>query len=555
MKNLRLLFPALLATLTISAAQAQSQSQLSGVLLNAGQFNPVDMMKYSRNNYSFTTARAAAMGGAFTALGGDMASMSINPAGLGMYRNSVWGLSPSLTISDNRNTYAAYDNDKTKFSFNNVGTVLNFYQGSRGLISFNMGFSYNKLEDFNFSGGVRMPAGAGGSILNILQLQLNGLYDYMNTGNWNGLAESDLRRDPYNNPDIYVNEWGGVLGYELGIFNATGNNMYALNGLPESGTLTPSLRYDSRGSVGEYNIAGGFNIGNILYLGFDFGFQDIYQNMALSYTENYDENYAGPSQQYLKQMRYNQYVYAQGSAFNFKLGAIIRPIPALRLGISYHSPSYTTLHKEYNAGMGTTRFGSNMENYKNTLVTGWDYEYNSPSRLLLGAAVTLGDYVALSFDYERVWFNKMSYESETYEVRENFRQSIARDYQPANNFRVGLEVKPISNLALRLGYATYGSPIKENFENGSAKIFSNIFTTSSHHITAGVGVWLNRATTLDIAYIYSQYKVAPYDLYYYDGPARLPSGNQTEVTYKPASEVTGGTLNRHTLTMSFNFFF
>lgn len=78
--------PALAALLTAVSAGAQN-AQLDGLLVTASQFTPVDMMKYSQNNYSFTTGRVAAMGGAFTALGGDMASMGINPAGLGMYRN------------------------------------------------------------------------------------------------------------------------------------------------------------------------------------------------------------------------------------------------------------------------------------------------------------------------------------------------------------------------------------------------------------------------------------------------------------------------------------
>ena len=173
--------PALAALLTAVSAGAQN-AQLDGLLVTASQFTPVDMMKYSQNNYSFTTGRVAAMGGAFTALGGDMASMGINPAGLGMYRNSVWGLSPAMTFTGNRNAYAtAHDNNASRFSFNNIGTVLQLSQRSNGLVSFNLGLSYNKMEDFNYRGSVRLPAAAGGSLLNIFQLQLNGLYDFFNT--------------------------------------------------------------------------------------------------------------------------------------------------------------------------------------------------------------------------------------------------------------------------------------------------------------------------------------------------------------------------------------
>ena len=548
--------PALAALLTAVSAGAQN-AQLDGLLVTASQFTPVDMMKYSQNNYSFTTGRVAAMGGAFTALGGDMASMGINPAGLGMYRNSVWGLSPAMTFTGNRNAYAtAHDNNASRFSFNNIGTVLQLSQRSNGLVSFNLGLSYNKMEDFNYRGSVRLPAAAGGSLLNIFQLQLNGLYDFFNTGTWNGLSEKDLNSDPFNNGNIYIDEWGAVLGYQSGLFPGLGgDNMYGLNGLPENSNITPSLRYDSRGSVGEYNIAGGFNINNILYLGFDFGFRDIYQRLSLYYSEDYEGNYSGTAQQYLRQMNYNQYLLAQGSAFNFKIGAIVRPIPQLRIGIAYHSPSYSSVRKEYYGSMGTSRYGDPNSKHYTSSTVGYDYAFNTPSRLLTGIAVTLGDYFALSFDYERVWYNKMRYMSETYDVQESFRTAIGNDYRAADNFRVGVEVKPIPGFALRAGYAYYGSPIKEKDEAGNDLIFKNIFTTSSNHISAGVGIWLGRATTLDIAYVYSRYKVAPYGLYYYNGPARLPQGMVGEVTYKPIGDITDGILNRHTVTMSFNFFF
>lgn len=556
MKTFKRLLTASIAIATAISSQAQSNALLDGLLVTAGQFTPVDMLQYSRDNYSFTTARVAAMGGAFTALGGDMSSIGINPAGLGMYRSSVWGFTPAMTFTKNENTYAAsFDNNGSRFGFNNIGTVLHLSESSRGLVGFNLGISYNKTDDLNFRGRVQLPAAAGGSMLNIFQLQLNGLYPYLGGNGWIGIPERSLNDDPYNDENIYIDEWGAVLGYQSGIFPALGKGLYGLAGIPENSNMAPSLYYDSRGSVGEYNIAGGFNVENFLYLGFDLGFQDIYQNLSLYYTEDYEGNYAGTAQKYLKQMRYNQYITARGSTFNFKIGAIIRPIPALRIGIAYHSPSFSTLRKEYYASMGTTRYGNSTQTHATTLVTGYDYSYNTPSRLLTGIAFTLSDFVAISFDYERVWYNKMRYLSETYAVQQDFRASIEREYRPADNFRVGIELKPLPWLALRAGYAYYASPVKEKDSAGNTLVFKNIFTTSSNHVSAGIGFWLGRATTLDIAYVYSSYRVAPYGLYYYNGPARLPQGEVSEVTYKPVSDISGGTLRRHTISMSFNFLF
>ena len=44
------------------------------------------------------TARFISMGGAFTSLGGDISSMTQNPAGLGIYRKSDIGLTFDVSI-------------------------------------------------------------------------------------------------------------------------------------------------------------------------------------------------------------------------------------------------------------------------------------------------------------------------------------------------------------------------------------------------------------------------------------------------------------------------
>lgn len=268
----------------------------------------------------------------------------------------------------------------------------------------------------------------------------------------------------------------------------------------------------------------------------------------LSYTEEYT---GAPS---LNRMSYSQRIRANGTSFNIKLGAIIRPIPSLRIGIAYHSPNFTSLYKDYMASMETLRPGQSTTSVFNTLQTTYLYEYQTPSRLLLGAAYTLGSRVALSFDYERVWYNGMRYTSESYAVQESFRSEIRSLYRAANNFRVGVEVKPIPSIALRAGYAYYDSPIKERDEEGNPVIFNDIFTTSSHHVSAGVGFWLGPATTLDLTYVYSRYRVAPFGLYYYEGAARLPEGTVNQVTFTPG-DVPAGVLNRHSAILTLSFLF
>ena len=58
--------------------------------LAAGAQSAVDAYNFSQTE-TRGTARFMSMGGAFTALGGDLSTLSQNPAGLGVYRKSEIG--------------------------------------------------------------------------------------------------------------------------------------------------------------------------------------------------------------------------------------------------------------------------------------------------------------------------------------------------------------------------------------------------------------------------------------------------------------------------------
>ena len=57
-----------------------------------------DALMLSENSYE-GTARSAAMGNAFTALGGDLGAVTINPAGSAMASYSQITVTPGITIS------------------------------------------------------------------------------------------------------------------------------------------------------------------------------------------------------------------------------------------------------------------------------------------------------------------------------------------------------------------------------------------------------------------------------------------------------------------------
>ena len=81
MKRVILLLAAVAAT---AAASAKNPDRgWGGLLMDKDVMMPGDMAELSQTQFNFGTARAMAMAGAFTSLGADLSSMSINPAGLG----------------------------------------------------------------------------------------------------------------------------------------------------------------------------------------------------------------------------------------------------------------------------------------------------------------------------------------------------------------------------------------------------------------------------------------------------------------------------------------
>ncbi|MDO5664161.1 MAG: hypothetical protein Q4G63_02745 [Bacteroidia bacterium] len=106
----------------------------------------VEALKYSRGEL-YGTARSMAMGNAFGALGGDIAGVSINPAGIAVYRSSeVVG-----TLGFQQNTFKIGTIDKSVNDFNshNIGFVGYFPLRNDVMPMINFGFTYNKQKSFN----------------------------------------------------------------------------------------------------------------------------------------------------------------------------------------------------------------------------------------------------------------------------------------------------------------------------------------------------------------------------------------------------------------------
>ena len=152
--KLKKAFAPAVALLALQGAQAQAD--IAGRLMGQSYFDITDMLNFAQTDYTSGTSRSAAMGGAFTSLGADLSSMSINPAGLGMYQSSDLGV--TLSILNNRTAIQGIgapvnqkDISPTTMKFNNIGFAFGVWEGSGRLTNINLGISYNTVANYNWN--------------------------------------------------------------------------------------------------------------------------------------------------------------------------------------------------------------------------------------------------------------------------------------------------------------------------------------------------------------------------------------------------------------------
>ena len=116
--------------------------------------NELDALRYSQFDV-LGTARYSAMGGAFGALGGDMSSMSVNPAGIGVFTRSTGSATISILSSTTDASYLGTSSSDNKLNFNisNAGFVARFKRKKGeekqwAWKSFHLGLSYNRTANF-----------------------------------------------------------------------------------------------------------------------------------------------------------------------------------------------------------------------------------------------------------------------------------------------------------------------------------------------------------------------------------------------------------------------
>lgn len=531
-----------------------------GVIWAQGE---LDAFRYSQPGFN-GTARYLSMGGAFGALGGDVSVMNTNPGGLGIYRSSevVTTISLSSIKSNTDWNGSKADASKTKFNFDNIAYVGYFPTGNDdGLVSWNVGFSYSRVQNFDRS--YRMRGAQAYSLADYAAAKAS-FAGQDNDGAWFGIEQQDMPWDQQDMEPVYQNLpglWIPGLAYQAGLiggFSDQAKESYYHSGFGEWdgnqwAAYSPnetSLDVREKGAVDKYNLAFATNFSNILFLGATISITDLSYDM----TSVYDEAFGGNDYLY-----WDSWKETNGTGYALNIGALVRPSDYLRLGVAYNSPTWYKMTDYYGAEAGSYIEGLGDLSGQTPNGSYTDYKLRTPDRWIFSAAAILGQVGLINVDYEMSNYKSMKLsDTNGYEYDDN--ELIKEDFGVSHAIKVGAEVKVTPQFAIRAGGGWQGTPLKADFKEGKLQVYPagpiphyTLYKGTTHY-SVGFGYRFTPHFYMDLACIYSERKD---DAYTFANGTEVPVDVSTESVTVEGVTSTAASLKQKTtrvaLTLGYKF--
>ena len=431
--------------------------------------NITDAVRYSATDLN-GTARYRAMSGAFGALGGDLSSLNVNPAGSAVYLNSFATLTLNVEHRDNEVNFMNGSNSvsNSHVDLGQGGAVFVFsnFNEDADWKKFTLGFNYNKsasYEDEYIAVGDNpnsidqyFLSYADGIALDYLvpfSDETNGdLYHYLGENFGFGAQQAFLGLQggviDVNNPDN-ISESDPAY-YDLNTYNS----------ILSAGPYDQQYTYASTGLNGKFSFNFASQYKDFLYLGLNLNTHFINYERFTSIDER-NINAAG------------EYVYFEdalntlGSGFSLQLGAIAKIGQNLRAGVAYESPTWYTISEE------TTQYiESDLAVVDPNVVNVYpDYKLHTPASYTGSLAYLFGSSALISFDYSYRDYSTAKFKPSGEPAFVGQNELISNELQGASTFRLGGEYR-IENWSLRGGYRFEESPYNDGLTVGDLEGYS-----------------------------------------------------------------------------------
>ncbi|MCS7074247.1 MAG: hypothetical protein NZ108_07255, partial [Bacteroidia bacterium] len=445
------------------------------------------------------TARAVGMGGAFSAVGADFTSATLNPAGLGLCRKSDLMFTPAFKVASTETKFldAGGTGSRTNFGFTNIGFILNssITEGGRkkdkGLKSWSLAIGYNQLEHYNN----RIEATGFNTA--------NSITDFFE-GQARGQNAQNL------DPESYAG-----LGFNCYFIDTISGSTTQYFPAVIGGKMEQTYSRIERGRSNSWEVSFAGNINDQIYIGAGLGIVDVKYFNELSITEfdkfNVYNSISADTTPVNNLSFYDKYS-TSGTGINGKFGVIIQPADFIRVGLGVQTPTLISLTDRYSTELSLTLdngfvFGSGGSTITNSSQQEgiFDYRLTTPYRVTAGVMGIIGKKAIVSLDADVIDYRTARLSPANNALGSyNFRQendNIQKLFGMGYNIRAGGEVR-FDEFYVRAGFGMFTSVI--NQENQSYQTVSGQKQSISGFkqvITGGLG-YRAKGFYIDLAYVY-----------------------------------------------------
>ncbi len=470
-----------------------------------------DAMHYAQDNLN-GTARFRAMGGAFGALGGDLSSLNVNPAGSAVFTNNQMTLTLSNFDTKNKSNYfgSTTSEKNNSFDLNQAGAVFVFNNKNpnSNWKKISLGVNYENIKNFDngfFSAGTNPNNSIGDYFLSYANNSNNGApvpQEFVNTNPGESISDlysflgSNLPNNQYPNLNGFAAQQAflGYQGFIIDAVDETNNNSPYISNVPTGGDYYQENSIYSTGYNGKLSFNAATSYNDKLYIGLNLNshFTDFHKSSTF-----FEENNAPLTNDYtVTRLSFENDLYTYGTGFSFQLGAIAKVSDEIRLGLAYESSTWYKLNDELSQRLFAVSSATNADDTNDVvnpqIVNIYEpYKLQTPSKLTGSFAYVFGKSGLISVDYAIKDYSNTKFKPENYPYFNDLNSDMNSILDTTGELRIGAEYK-IDALSLRAGYRYEQSPYKNSVTIGDLTGYS-----------AGLGYSFG-STKVDLAYSYAK---------------------------------------------------
>ena len=396
------------------------------------------------------SSRTMAMGGAFGALGGDLGSMGINPAGLGLYRRGDLAITTGLNSANTDASWNTTSAASAKFqgTTSNLGVALTYPSVDADWPFFTLAVGRQVRMPFNqriFIEGV--PSESTVSDLFVQQaLDDAAIYGYASTDE--ALGGGDIF--PYS----------ASLAWRTLLLLPDNDDIYAT---AVGGPVEVKRVIERSGRMWETQIGFGTCYRDRLSIGATLGLPKV----EFEETSTHQETTVSAEDD-LRAWDYNERLNVDGQGILLRAGVNWRVTSQLRLGLAHQTRGRMTLLDNYSTSL-STQWADGNERAASSPITNNEYLVYTPRRTTVSASFLMGKLGVLAADYVHTDLRDGELGDPGTILSSGYNyaaENVAVDssLQIVREARVGLELRlgPSKEYRIRMGGGTGNSPFNPN---------------------------------------------------------------------------------------------